>query len=128
MAVELVHGLGERGSRVFHSLVDGRELLYAHEVMALNAGRLADALDRVDAELALRPESTVTNSQGTEVANPLITESRMLTAALSQILAKLGVAKLPEAQPTGRSKVDELADKRAQRRAGVRGSTAADSV
>lgn len=127
MAVEL--GLNDRGNRVYAALTEGREVNYAHEVMALNAARLADLLDRVNEQLTSDGEELiVVNSQGTETANPLITESRMLTNALSQILAKLGVAKLPDAQPSGRSKVDELADKRAQRRAGVRGAVSADSV
>lgn len=121
-------GLSEHGQQVYESLIEGREVSAAHKAMALNAARLADVLDRISTEFMANPTLTVINSQGTETANPLITESRMLTASLAQILAKLGVAALPDAKPQEKSRVDELAEQRARRRAGLRGSDPENTV
>lgn len=117
------------GQSIYESLTEGRDATAAHKAMALNAARIADTLDAIQLELAINPQLIVINSQGTRTANPLITEARQLTAALSQILAKLGVAALPDTKPTEKTKRDELAEKRAnRRRATVRGSDPEDSI
>ena len=121
-------GLNDRGDEVYKSLIEGREVSAAHKAMALNAARMVDTLDRIEAEFLLDPRLTVINSQGTESPNPLITEQRMITGALSQILSKLGVAALPEVKKQGKSKRDELAERRDKRRAGIRGPDTQDSV
>lgn len=123
--------LQETGQALYDSLIQGRDATAAHKAMALNAARIADTLDAIQRELTLYPNLTVINSQGTRTANPLITEARQLTAALSQILAKLGVAELPDTKPTEKTKRDELAEKRANRRksaAANGGSNPEDSV
>ena len=119
--------LGPRGQEVYDALIKNRDLNAAQRVLALNAARLAETLDRIEAELALNPNLTVINSQGTETINPLISEARMLTGALSQILAKMGMATFPDAESQEKSKVDQLADRRAQRQA-ARASNATNSL
>lgn len=106
--------LNPRGLEVYTALTEGRKLNAAHRAMALNAARLVDALDRMSAEIKVR-ELTVINSQGTETVAPLIAESRAITSALSQILAKMGFAELPEPKSTEKSVLDELAERRASR-------------
>ncbi|MBB3752597.1 hypothetical protein FHT44_005109 [Mycolicibacterium sp. BK634] len=120
--------LGERGQEVYDALTKGREVSGAHKAMALNAARLADTLDRIDTEFALSPHLTVENGQGTITINPLIAESRQITGSLMQILAKLGVAALPEPKSGEKSARDQLAEKRAKRQADIRGSASPDSV
>lgn len=107
-------GLETHGQEVYDALVDGRDLNAAHKAIALNAARLADKLDELHAALEDAP-LTVVNSQGTETANPLITESRMLTNTLSQILGKLGVSALPEKTSGEKTILDDLASRRAKR-------------
>lgn len=112
-----VTGLAECGQGVYDALTEGREVSAAHRAMALNAGRLADTLDLIELELGLNPHLTVTNGQGTVTVNPLIAEARMLTGALSQILAKMGVSTLPEAEKQETSTLDDLTKRREARRA-----------
>ncbi|AGS82307.1 hypothetical protein SEA_EJIMIX_10 [Mycobacterium phage Ejimix] len=122
----LSEGLGPRGSEVFEALTDKRSLNAAQRALALNAARLADTLDRIESELAHAP-LTVINSQGTETIHPLISEARMLTGALSQILAKMGVSALPEPESKEKRPLDVLAERRAQRQA-ARASNAENSL
>ncbi|AEJ92090.1 hypothetical protein OPTIMUS_6 [Mycobacterium phage Optimus] len=122
----LSEGLGPRGSEVFEALTDGRPISAAQRALALNAARLADTLDRIESELAHAP-LTVINSQGTETIHPLISEARMLTGALSQILAKMGVSALPEPESKEKRPLDVLAERRAQRQA-ARASNAENSL
>lgn len=118
--------LGANGQNLYDALIDGRDVNAAHKIMALNAARIADMLDNIQQELIACPNLTVINSQGTETANPLITEARQLTSTLSQILSKLGVAALPE-PAQGDSRLDDLARRRAERQA-ARASNAANSL
>lgn len=112
----MIPALTERGQAVYDALIKGRgEVSAAHEAMALNAARMAATLDAIEEELAICPELTVINSQGTRTINPLISEARMLTGALAQILSKMGVSALPEREQTEKSRVDQLAERRAQR-------------
>ena len=113
----VTEGLGERGQEVYKALIEGRDVSAAHKALALNAARMADTLDKIELELSLNPNLTVINSQGTRTVNPLIAEARMITGALSQVLAKMGLAELPEVSSGDRSKVDDLAKRRAQRQA-----------
>lgn len=124
----MIEGLNERGQEIYKALTDNRDITAAHKIMALNAARLADTLDRIDIELALNPNLTVTNGQGTRTVNPLITESRMITGALSQILAKMGISELPDAKSGEKSKFDELAERRATRRATDGASVSTNSM
>ena len=109
--------LAEHGQAVYDALVSGRDVSAAQMAMALNAARTVDTLDKIELELALNPALTVVNTQGTRTANPLISEARMLRGALSQILSKMGVSALPEREQTEKSRVDQLAERRAQRQA-----------
>lgn len=120
-------GLKDRGVEVYKALTERRDVSAAHRVMALSAARIADTLDLIELELALNPQLTVENSQGTITVNPLIAEARMLTGALSQILAKMGVSSLPEQESQEKSKLDELAERRAER-AAARTSNTTDSL
>ena len=115
--MDIPEGLNTRGRETYLALTQGRDINAAQKAMALNAARMTDTLDRIDEELALRPNLTVINSQGTETVNPLIAEHRMITGALSQILAKMGFSALPDATSGEKSKFDELSERRAQRRA-----------
>lgn len=108
-------GLGSSGRALFDALVGGREVSAAHRVLVLNAARLADKCDELSEGVS---SLTVVNSLGTESVHPLISELRMVTSALSQILAKLGVSELPKVCDGGKSIRDQLAERRAARDAG----------
>lgn len=105
--------LGPSGQELFDALVSGREVSAAHRVLALNAARLADKCDELSEAVGGR--LTTVNSQGTETINPLISELRMVTGALSQVLAKLGVGELPKVRSGDKSIRDQLAERRAAR-------------
>lgn len=107
------YGFGNSGQQLFDALVDGREVSAAHKVLIVNAARLADKADELSAAVGGR--LTTVNSQGTETINPLISELRMVTAGLSQVLAKLGVGELPKVRDGGKSIRDQLAERRAMR-------------
>lgn len=109
--------LTERGQAIYDALLRNRKVGVEHRTMALNAARMSDTLDAINAELEHWPGLTVVNSQGTTTINPLVSEARMLTSALSQILTKMGVAELPDVEAQETSKVDELAKRRAERQA-----------
>ena len=106
--------LGPSGQDLFESLTAGREVSAAHRALILNAARLADKADELTAGVT---SLTVINSQGTETVHPLISELRMVTSALAQVLAKLGVGELPKVRDAGKSIRDQLAERRAQREA-----------
>ena len=107
---------GPAGEELFVALTEGREVSAAHRVLIVNAARLADKCDELSAAVGGR--LTVVNSQGTETINPLISELRMVTSALSQVLGKLGVGELPRVRDGGKSIRDQLAERRAKREAG----------
>ena len=107
--------LGPSGRDLFESLVAGREVSAAHRALALNAARLADKADELTAGVT---SLTVVNSQGTTTVHPLISELRMVTSALAQVLGKLGVGELPKARSGEKSIRDQLAERRAKREAG----------
>ena len=109
-------GLGPSGAELFEALVGGREVSAAHRTLALNAARLADKCDELSEAVGGR--LTTVNSQGTETINPLISELRMVTGALSQVLAKLGVGELPKVRSGEKTIRDQLAERRAKRVAG----------
>lgn len=108
--------LGPSGRELYDALVEGREVSAAHRALVLNAARLADKADELSEAVGGR--LTTVNSQGTETINPLISELRMVTGALSQVLAKLGVGELPKVRTGEVSIRDELARRRAAREAG----------
>lgn len=110
-------GLGPSGAELFEALVSGREVSAAHRTLAVNAARLADKCDELSA--AVGGELTVVNSQGTTTINPLISELRMVTSALAQVLTKLGVGELPKVRAAGEKSIrDQLAERRLKRDAG----------
>lgn len=108
--------LGPSGRELFDALVAGRDVSAAHRALVLNAARLADRADELSAAVGGR--LTTVNSQGTETINPVVSELRMVTAALSQVLAKLGVGELPKVRSGDKSIRDQLAERRAKREAG----------
>lgn len=109
----MVDGLGPSGRSVFEALVEGRDVSAAHRVLALNAARLADKADELSEAVGGR--LTTVNSQGTETINPVVSELRMVTGALAQVLAKLGVGELPKVRSGEKTIRDQLAERRAQR-------------
>ena len=116
MTDEKTPDLGESGREMYEALTKGRQASAAHKIMILNAARMADRLDELTEEIGGR--LTTTNSQGTETINPVISEHRMLCTALTQILAKLGVAELPKVKTGEKTIRDQLAEQRAKRAAG----------
>lgn len=115
-AVSMPADLGASGQDVFMALVAGREVSAAHLALIVNAARLSDKADELNAAVGGR--LTVVNSQGTETINPLISELRMVTSALAQVLAKLGVGELPKVRAGEKTIRDQLAERRAAREAG----------
>lgn len=105
--------LGPSGRDLFEALVVGRGVSPAHRVLVMNAARLADKADELSAEVGGR--LTTVNSQGTETINPLISELRMVTGALAQVLSKLGVGELPKVRSGEKTIRDQLAERRAGR-------------
>jgi len=105
--------LGPSGLDLYESLVGGRVVSAAHRSLVLNAARLADKADQLSAEVGGR--LTTVNSQGTETINPLISELRMVTGALAQVLSKLGVGELPKVRSGEKTIRDQLAERRAER-------------
>lgn len=127
--MDITDGLLMRGQGVYDALTEDRPVNAAHKVMALNVARLADTLDRLEMDFANDPSLTVINSQGTETINPVLAEARQYTNSLVQILAKLGVAELPEAISREKSVFDQLAERRADRlRSASGGSDTANSM
>ena len=105
--------LGPSGRDLYEALIDGRGVSAAHRVLVLNAARLADKADELSAEVGGR--LTTVNSQGTETINPVVSELRMVTGALAQVLAKLGVGELPKVRSGEKTIRDQLAERRATR-------------
>lgn len=105
--------LGPSGRDLYEALIDGRGLSAAHRVLVLNAARLADKADELSAEVGGR--LTTVNSQGTETINPVVSELRMVTGALAQVLSKLGVGELPKVRSGEKTIRDQLAERRAVR-------------
>lgn len=105
--------LGPSGQEVFRALTAGREVSAAHLALIVNAARLSDKADELSA--AVNGRLTTVNSQGTETINPVVSELRMVTSALAQVLAKLGVGELPRVRGGEKSIRDQLAERRAQR-------------
>ena len=108
-------GLGPSGRELYDALVEGREVSAAHRALVLNAARLADKCDELTAGV---DSLTMINSQGTESIHPCVSELRMATSALAQVLAKLGVGELPKVRSGEKTIRDQLAERRAQREAG----------
>lgn len=108
--------LGVSGREMFESLVAGRDVSAAHRALIVNACRLADKADELSD--AVEGRLITVNAQGTETINPLISELRMITSALGQVLAKLGVGELPKVRGGEKSIRDQLAERRAKRDAG----------
>jgi len=107
-------GLNLAGIDLWIAVSADRELNAPSKVLLLNACRIADRLDALDAEIDGRLISQ--NSRGDEVINPLISEHRQQYATLAQIFSKMGLGELPKPS-TGNSRWDELEKKRAEREA-----------
>jgi len=105
--------LGPSGRELYEALMDGRGVSAAHRVLVLNAARLADKADELSAEVGGR--LTTVNSQGTETINPVVSELRMVTGALAQVLSKLGVGELPKVRSGDKTIRDQLAERRLSR-------------
>lgn len=114
MGDDLPKGLGEAGRELWENVSTGRKLDAPSKVLLLNACRIADRLDALDAEIDGRLISY--NQRGDEVINPLISEHRQQYATLAGILSKMGLGELPRPQ-SGDSKWDELEKKRLEREA-----------
>lgn len=106
-------GLSEAGVELWNDIANGRRLSAAHRSLLLNICRVADRLDELAEELAGR-ELVVTNHQGTETPNPLLTEHRMQLATMSQLMTRLGIGELPKAAKQSSVK-DQMAQKREER-------------
>lgn len=109
-------GLGPSGLDIFKALTDGRDVTPGHLVLITNAARLADKADELSA--AVNGRLTTVNSQGTETINPVVSEFRMVSAALAQLLQRLGVGELPRVRSAEKSIRDQLSERRARREAG----------
>lgn len=122
--------LTPRAQEVYKALTEGRDVTVVHKAMVLNVARMVDKLDRADEELSGLDSLTVINGQGTETINPLVAEQRMITSALSTILAKMGISELPEAKTQEKSPLDEIAERRAarERERAARDSNTANSL
>lgn len=108
-----VDGLGAAGRGLWDAVHSCRAVGAEHELLLLNACRIADNLERISEELAssgLRSR----NSRGDEIANPLLVEHRQQLATFRQVLAALGVDKL-QVVSSGPSLQDQLAAAREAR-------------
>lgn len=116
--------LGLNGQALYDSLAANPKITAAHRALILQAARLTDRLDQLtEHTFAL----VVENSQGTRTINPLISEHRMISTALSQLLKSLGVDALPKDvsdQPTVADRIEEQRKKREQRDANKKASGA----
>jgi len=109
----MVDDLGPSGRALYDSLVEGNSVSAAHRLLVVNAARLADKADELSSEVGGR--LITINSQGTETINPLISELRMVTGALAQVLSKLGVGELPKVRSGDKTIRDQLAERRLSR-------------
>lgn len=107
--------LKSAGSELYKSLTEGRTTTAAHRSLILQAARMADRLDALTDEVGDR--LTTTNSQGTETINPLISEHRMISTAMAQIMKALGVQALPEKADGALSLQEQLKKAREEREA-----------
>ena len=111
-------GLSKAGKALWRAVLEPYEL-DEHEVLLLKeACRVADRLDRLDAEAAAGTV-TVTNHRGDQVAHPAMTEARQQAIVLTRILASLRL-------PSGDE--DDGALSRPQRRGSARGAYGPRSV
>lgn len=115
-------GLGDSGRELWSSVTANRPLDAASKVLLLNACRIVDRLDALDAEIDGRLLSF--NARGDEIINPLISEHRQQYATLAGILGRMGLGELPKPR-VGDSRWDELARKREARAAARAGGKAA---
>lgn len=106
-------GLGAAGLALWDAVHECRSVGREHELLLLNACRVADSLERISEELAVSGLRS-RNSRGDEIANPLLVEHRQQLATFRQVLAALGVDKL-QTVSSGPSLRDELAAAREAR-------------
>lgn len=121
---------GPRGTRLWAALVRSGDD-EARRVLAAEACRLADRLDRLDALLTgdIEVWTSLRLPRGDEdrpvvlVVDAAMAEARQATLALATVLAKLG-AKSAAGEPAEGDPADDLARRREQRRreAGTAGS------
>lgn len=114
--------LGVSGSQLWDAIHAAREVPAHLSPLVLNACRVADLLDAIAEELGSNPPLTVTlyGKNGDEinsVANPLLIELRMQSAAFSQLMSRLGLDRLKESSAGKRSIADELKAAREAREA-----------
>jgi hypothetical protein len=113
-------GLRDRGRALWSSL--GQTAGTAAGELALEACRLADRLERIDAMLAGRDDwfEMVEVEQGTFVlrVDNLLDQGRQQALAFKQLLAELGITAVPAA-PVGpaKSPLDQLRERREQKAA-----------
>lgn len=108
MTDEIPEGLGERGARLWVSLMEqDPDMSDPMRELALECCRVADVLERYNAECE-DAELSVVNEKGNILTNPLFAERRQQQQNLKQLVAAL---RLP----------DETTGKRPQRR-GPRGA------
>lgn len=114
--------LGATGTQLWNDIHKAREVPAHMKVLVLNACRIADRLDKISDDLASDGRLTITllsknGDEINEVANPLLIEMRMQAAAFSQLMARMGVDKLPQTSVGKPSIADELRKAREAREA-----------
>jgi len=116
-------GLSERGKSLWLSLSESFDLSGAQGVLAHEACRLADRLEKLDAILSGEVDEWVrireARFEGDDtvlVINQAAAEARQQQLALKQLLAAVGVDKAPAAKGGKVSSLDQLASRRAARK------------
>ena len=117
-------GLLARGKALWSALCDQYEIDAATAVLAADACRTADRLDRLDGILRGRSKEWITfeakeDGSGLDViVDNALSEARQQQLALNQILTTLGVGKLDTPkQAKGGGLINELAERAAAREA-----------
>jgi len=124
-ATDAPQGLGKRGRALWDALARERALDGPAGVLAHEACRTVDRLDRLDGALRrkghewfdLDADPADDGQTVRVVVDGVLSEARQQQNALRQILATLGVAVLPESASAGGDGVDDVAARRAARRA-----------
>ncbi|BAH52279.1 hypothetical protein [Rhodococcus opacus] len=120
-------GLLARGKAMWQALTDTYELDAATAVLAAEACRIADRLERMNGILRGRSKEWITfeakeDGSGIDViVDNALSEARQQQLALNQILKTLGVGKLDTPrQQKGGGLINELAERAAAREAAAR--------
>lgn len=88
--MEVPNGLGERGSRLWSSIMDDLEGDQHDADLVLETCRVLDVIDAL-AEAVDRDGVTVTGSRGQIVINPAVQEMRQQQVVFSRLIAQLNL-------------------------------------